>query len=145
MHDIPGPSKPTRAKQNIITPRLAAVLNKCKISDRDTVHLLTAVAECFQVNCSEFVINRTSIKKVRENIRKQTSETIKTNFLNFDLNFVVLHWDSKLLPDLLNRKNVERLPIIVTAPNVEKLLGIPPLISGAGKDICSAVHNTLQE
>lgn len=71
MHDIPGPSKPTRSKQNIITPHLAIVLDECKIRDRDAVHLLTAVAECFQVNCSEFEINMTSIKKARDKHRKQ--------------------------------------------------------------------------
>lgn len=45
MHDFLGLSKLKRAKQNIKTPRLLEAFDKCKISDRDAVHLLTASAE----------------------------------------------------------------------------------------------------
>lgn len=38
-----------------------------------------------------------------------------------------------------------RLPIVITAPNIKKLLGVHPLPSGTEKEICSAVHNALQE
>jgi hypothetical protein len=31
-----------RATKEIMTPRLSAALDKCKVSDRDAVHLLTA-------------------------------------------------------------------------------------------------------
>jgi hypothetical protein len=34
--------KPKRARKEILTPRLAATFHKCKISERESVHLLTA-------------------------------------------------------------------------------------------------------
>jgi len=41
-------------------------------------------------------------------------------------------WDSKLLPGLTGNDTVDRLPVIITAPNVEQLLGVPQLSSGKG-------------
>lgn len=37
--ESPGPSKIKRARKEIINHRLSAALDKCKISDRDAVHL----------------------------------------------------------------------------------------------------------
>ncbi|KAE9522774.1 hypothetical protein AGLY_016815 [Aphis glycines] len=140
-----GPSKIKRARKEIINHRLSAALNKCKISDRDAVHLLTAAAESINVNTSEYIINRSSIKRAREKCREQLSEAIKSNFLNVNLQYCVVHWDSKLLPGLTGRDTIDRLPVIITAPNVEQLLGVPQLSSGRGNEICSAVYNTLDD
>jgi len=107
---MPSSSKPIRAKKSIITSRLSAALDKCKISDRDAVHLLTAAAESFQVNCLEFTINRSIIKRAREHFRKQSSEAIKSTFIDQNLNYLIVHWDSKLLPDILSKESIDRLP-----------------------------------
>lgn len=40
---------------------------------------------------------------------------------------------------------VDRLPVIVTAPNVEQLLGVPILDSGTGYETSSAIYDTLEE
>jgi hypothetical protein len=90
LYNILRSSKLKRTRRNVITSHLSATLDKCKISDHDAVHLLPAIAESFQVCSSKFTINRTSIKKEREHIREQISETIKSTFLNLNLNFVVI-------------------------------------------------------
>jgi len=41
------------------------------------------------------------------------------------------------------KKIVDRLPVI--APNIEQLLGVPELSSGTGREISSAVYDTLHE
>jgi hypothetical protein len=56
-----------------------------------------------------------------------------------------VYWDSKLLPDLTRRDTIDRLPVIITAPYVEQLLGVLQLLSGSGNEICSAVYNTLNQ
>jgi hypothetical protein len=56
-----------------------------------------------------------------------------------------VHWDSKLLSDLTRRDTIDRLSVIITAPNVEQLLGVLQLPSGSGNEICSAVYNTLND
>ena len=95
------------------------------------------------MNCLEFTINRSTIKRAREHFRKQSSEAIKSTFIDQNLNYIIVHWDSKLLPDILSKEIIDRLPAIVLASNVEKLLGVPALNSGTGKEISSAVYNLL--
>lgn len=122
-----------------MTSRLSAVLDRCKINDRDAVHLLTAVAENFHVNCLEFTINGSTIKWFHEHFRKQSSEANKSTVIDQNFNYLIVHWDSKLLPDILSKENIDRLPVIVSASNVEKLLGVPALTSGTGEKISSVV------
>jgi len=141
----PKSPKNKRARKNILTARLSATLDRCKISDRDAVHILTSCLDAVNLNPLEFVINRTSIKRARENFRKKTSLDVKSKFYDLNLNFVVIHWDSKILPDITGKKNVDRLPVIATAPNIEQLLGVPELSSGTGREISSAVYDTLHE
>ncbi|KAL4131631.1 hypothetical protein QTP88_008916 [Uroleucon formosanum] len=119
------PIKNKRGRKEIMASRLASALDKCKVSDRDAVHLLIACAEVFNVNVNDYAINRSSVKRSRESF--------------------LVHWDSKILPNLIGTKNVDRLPVIITAPNVEQLLGVPHLSSGTGKEISSAVYDTLKD
>ncbi|XP_025405983.1 uncharacterized protein LOC112680175 [Sipha flava] len=139
---ITMPVKNKRGRKEIMNSRLASALDKCKVSDRDAVHLLIACVEVFNVDVKDYAISRSSIKRARESFRYQISSEIKTAFHQLNLNSVVVHWDSKILPNLIGTENVDRLPVIITAPNVEQLLGIPHLSSGTGKEISSAVYDT---
>jgi hypothetical protein len=141
----PGTSHSCRAKKGIINSRLSAALDKCKVSDRDAVHLLTAFVEGLSLNPSEYIINRTSIKNARERFRKQSAEKVKSDFSDKNVEFVVVHWDTKLLPDVSGQEKVDRLPVIVTAPGVEQLLGVPQLTSSSGGEISSAVFDSLEK
>lgn len=74
--DMPaGPS--TRGRMAFITPRILAALDKCKISDRSATHLIVAVAEALGRSVKELVLNRSSLKRSRENNRLVTSEKVK--------------------------------------------------------------------
>jgi hypothetical protein len=137
-----GPTKAKRAKKS---PRLSAVLDKCKINDRDCVYLLTAVLDTTSVDPSDIIINRTSIKSAREKYRQHIFNEMKNKFDHLDLKSLVLYWDSKFLPDITGKYKVDRFPIIVTAPNVEQLLGVPQLDSGTEHDISTAIYDTLEE
>lgn len=76
------PLKNKRCRKEIMTSRLASALDKCKVSDRDAVHLLIACAEVFNVNVNDYAINRSSIKRSRESFRYQISSEIKTHSIN---------------------------------------------------------------
>lgn len=54
---------------------------------------------------------------------------------------LVLHWDGKLLPDLVGRKKVERIAVLVSYNGTSKLLGAPKVLSGTGENIAAAVYN----
>jgi hypothetical protein len=47
---------------------------------------------------------------------------MKNKFDHLDLKSLVLHWDSKLLPDITGKYKLDWLLVIVTAANVEQLL-----------------------
>ncbi|KAK3924129.1 DNA-directed RNA polymerase subunit beta'' [Frankliniella fusca] len=53
---------------------------------------------------------------------------------------LVVHFDGKLFPSSEDAaKNADRLPIVVSGKNIEKLLGIPELVHGSGQCIADAV------
>jgi len=128
-----------------MTSRLCAALDKCKVSDRDAVHLLTACIESLSLNPASYIINRTSIRNSRESIRKEIAEKVHSDFVNLNVDFVIVHWDTKLLPGLTNQEKVDRLPVIVSTPNGEQLLGVPEIPSGTGSEISSAVYDCLEK
>lgn len=93
---------------------MAASLDRCKISDRDAVHILLATAESFGININELIINRTSVNSIRQRFRKNRIEALRVNFNPSQIGLCVVHWDGKLLPSLSEKKLVDRLPIIIS-------------------------------
>jgi hypothetical protein len=92
-----------------------------------------------------FMLSRSSIKRARENLRKEGNNKIKSNIFDLNLDFVVIHWYSKILPDIIGKANVDRFPIVAIAPSLEQLLGVPGLTGGTGLEISSAVYDNLHD
>lgn len=132
-----------RACKQILTPRLAAVLDKLKISSRDAVHIIIAVLDAVGASTSDFIINRNSIRQQRDELRKENSTNIVSTFTK-ESQPLTIHWDTKLLPSLTG-KTEDRLSIIATAPKVEHVLNMPDIPSGTGIEIASAIYDTLEE
>ena len=137
--------KLSRGRKQIITPRLVAALDKCKVSDRNAVHILAAVFEALDLEMNEVAINRSSIRRHRMQIRQEKAEIVKNEFKNICLDAPVIHWDGKLLPSLTDRENVDRLPIIISNGDTEQILKIPALESGTGRAQAEAIFETLCE
>ena len=136
--------KTKRARKELMTPRLATVLDKCKISERDTTHLLHAFLEAVNLDPSEYVINRTSCRKQRNVQREMIASSSKSVFLGSCPKGLTLHWDGKKFADN-SGKFVERISVLVTGTNIEQLLGVPELPSGCGSDIKEAVSDLVDE
>ncbi|XP_049307370.1 uncharacterized protein LOC125777157 [Bactrocera dorsalis] len=143
--DLLPQAKRKRGRRTIITPKLAAALDKCKISDRNAVHILAAAIEALGYNVENFAINRCSIHNFRENLREQKAAEIKNIFKDRKLHAATLHWDGKLLPALTGKETVDRLSVILSNCGTDQLLGIPSLQSGNGKKQATAVCETLAE
>ena len=58
---------------------------------------------------------------------------------------LVVHWDGKILPDILGLGEVDRLLVLVSGDGTEKLLGVPKLASGTGENGAQAVYMQLEE
>lgn len=84
-----GPPSYNQPSKQFITTKLVNVLDKCKVSDRDATHLLFATAKALGHKVDELVINRSSISRSREKLRKERStqlrEAFDTNFLKRQL------------------------------------------------------------
>lgn len=144
--DEPGPPPlKKRATQEFFTSKLAAAFDRCKISDRDAVHILYAVIEALGQQPDVLIINRSSIHRIRERLRQERTEQIREKFSLSEVKAVTVHWDGKLLPALTGKHLIDRLPIIVTGKDIEQLLGIPELSAGTGVDQASAVHQALED
>lgn len=135
----------TRGRKDIMTAKLSSALDRCKISDRDAVHIIIAVAEALKVEVSDLVVNRSSIKRYREKSRMILANTIRNTFSTSELNAIVVHWDGKLLPDLTRKQTVDRLPIVITNNGSEQLLGVPKLSQGTSKSQAEAIYQYLAE
>ncbi|XP_050535174.1 uncharacterized protein LOC126902191 [Daktulosphaira vitifoliae] len=132
-----------RGRKNILTDKLAAAFDRCRISDRDAVHILMATAESFGLDTSALIINKTSINNFRKRFRENRMKKISSNF-NLSACPCTIHWDGKLLLSLSGYQLVEILPIIVSNNNVEQLLDVPETSSGSGQSQAAAVYAALK-
>lgn len=56
---------------------------------------------------------------------------------------LVVHWDGKLLADLVGNTKVERIAILVSYDGTSEFLGAPKIPSSSGENIAAAVQNIL--
>lgn len=115
-----------------MTEKVAATFDKCFISDRNAVRILIAVAEACGCEIDNLIINKTSICYYRQQFRQKLAENIKTIFGTSELTAAVLHWDGKLLQQMLYVQKVDRMAIIISNEGNEQILSIPALKSGTG-------------
>ncbi|XP_050531470.1 uncharacterized protein LOC126900072 [Daktulosphaira vitifoliae] len=136
-------SSKTRGFITFMNPKLLSALDQCKISDRDAVHLIISTAEALGNNVSKLIINRSTIRRGRLFFsERKVNDIKKIKFL--DKNSLVLHWDGKLLPGIINRAKVDRLPILVSFEGVSQLLGFPKIESDSGENQVNAIFDLLQ-
>lgn len=57
----------------------------------------------------------------------------------------MLHWDGKLVPEMQGKERVDRLALVVTAENLEKLLGIPKVEDSSGERTAVAILDFLRK
>lgn len=88
-------------------------MNKCKISDRNAVHILTATAEALGNDVNKLIANRSSIRRARIKYRKERAEQIRRDYNLTKEEAVTIHWDGKLLPTLTGYGLVDRRLLMV--------------------------------
>lgn len=88
--------------------------------------IIEATIEALGHNTDEFSISKSSIHRIRTEMRRERAEAIKIDFQNKVPDTVTGHWDGKLLPALDSRKSKEeRLPIVISYDNNEQLIAVP--------------------
>lgn len=138
----PGPSNPKRSRGSIqiIDEKLVATLDKCMVSDRDALRIIIATLEAVGIDVSTLVLSKTSIWNSRQKLRELLADKIKELFTAKELRAAVLHWDGKLLTSLTSEEKVDRLAIVVSSGDCEKILSIPAIENGTGLMQASAIN-----
>lgn len=67
----------SRDSQQIITELLVSTLDKCKVSDREAMHLISTVANALGYDLNHLVLNRSSLQRVHRDLRQKKAEKIK--------------------------------------------------------------------
>lgn len=78
-------------------------------------------------------------------IREQKAMTIDKLFGEVKLTVVFIRWDSKLVSDTVSRKQIGRVPILVSNHTVEKLLSVPALPDGKGITVAEEIYGVLHD
>ncbi|XP_050338201.1 uncharacterized protein LOC126764549 [Bactrocera neohumeralis] len=136
-----------RGRKHFITPRLLSALDSAKVSDGKAMHILMATAEALGHCTSDLVVNRSTLHRLREEHRRKETQRIQESFIDklSDTQAMVVHWDGKVLPDLIGKIKVERIAVLVSYNGESKFLGAPKLISATGENIATAVFDTLSK
>lgn len=132
-----------RGRIEIISPGLAAILDRTKVSDRKAVLIVAETAKSFGQNVKDLTLNRSTMRRKRQYHRSIIYARLKDEFRADDL--LVVHWDGKMIGDLTGKMTIDRLPILVSAKGVSQLLVVEKLISSTGQAQAAAVHTALQE
>ena len=139
----PPQKKVSQEKQSVLTPELAALMDRMKLSARQAGALATGFAAVLGFNVSTLSTSPSTIYRQRTNLRKTMGEKIKSEF--YTSKPVQLHWDGKQLRDLTNLRKVDRLPILISEGGKEHLLAVAKLSTGTGASQAIAICETLEE
>ncbi len=136
-----------RGTKGLVTPEVAAALDRTNISDRKAAHIFSAMASTKQLgqDVEEPVISRSAIRRARMKHREAFTAEVKASF---DPKVpLILHWDGKIMDDFTipGHERVDRLPVLVSGKNVVKLLSVPKLHDGTATTTAHAILETLDE
>ncbi|XP_074096106.1 uncharacterized protein LOC141525489 [Cotesia typhae] len=140
-YEPPIPTK--RAKINVLTPEVVSALDRANVSSRNAMFIIAPVLSAVGIKIEDTTLSYRSIQRARMVQRKDIAQGLKDNFKTHDK--YVVHWDGKMLNDLIESKSVERLPVLLTAYGTEQLLGVPIMNSGTAVNQTSAILSTLSE
>lgn len=117
----------------IFTSSVVATLDRVNVSDRQAMFIVGSVAKALGTELDNVPLSRSTIRRKRNEKRETIAELDKASFC--PLFPLVLHWDGKLLPDIVSGvEKVDRVAIIVSGGGHEKLLAVPAITKGTAKN-----------
>lgn len=143
------PTPPKRGKcqckrpKAVIKSETAAALDRTKTSHRNAVFILSAFAKDNDLDLENLALNPTSIYRTVYHKRKTESTKSHDNFSHKGP--LTVHWDGKMLPTLTGKEKEDRLPVLVTGVEIEKILSVPAIESGSGKDQADSVYGCITD
>ena len=119
-------------ENDILTEEVCAALDRTKNNYRNAFYIVAPMYQSMDQNINKKACSVLTIRRRRMEVREKVAEEIKQSFKPEVT--LTIHWDGKLLPALTSKKKVDRLTILVSGEGISKLLGVPAIASGTGKD-----------
>ena len=129
-------------RKTVITPKVAAALDRSIISNRGAMTVLVPFASALGSNVDKLGLSYSTIRRQRCKHREEKAAEIR-EFFSPTIP-LTLHWDGKLMPSLTNDGTVDRLPIIVSGEGVLKLLAAP-ITDGKAEPTANTISNVVKE
>lgn len=77
-----------KLRKNIYTPRLIGALDKCGVTNRRAIHIVSATIAALDLNIRDYVLSRCTLDNYRKKIRKQiASSFVRNSGVLADFNF----------------------------------------------------------
>jgi hypothetical protein len=133
-------------KNIMLCDEITSAADRLKLSDNQTTMIVSAVIKAAGGNLEDFDISRSTTRRSRMCNRQKIAENVMESVRQHPPRFGALHWDGKLLKDVLGDSH-ERLAVLLSgAPEYPegKLLGVPALLNSKGQTQADATHDLLE-
>lgn len=132
------------SSESVVSPQLAAALDRTNVTSRKAAYILHAAASTYGQDLSSMPLSASSIHRSRSQHRRKAAAQAKATFVSTGP--LVIHFDGKLLPAISGGPEREdRVAILVTGYEMEKILAIPKVAQGTGEQVARAATEALQE
>lgn len=91
---------------NLITLKLVAALDQCKLSVRISVYVIQAESETSRHDVGSLVIN------ICDALRNKRTKILKISFRNYFPNYLTVHWGRKFLQTLNSESRVVTIRLL---------------------------------
>ena len=139
--------KPRFLPDMLSSPDVSSVLDRINLSDRKFTILAAAIAKAVGEDLMSSALSRSTVRRRRQEHRSVIDSHIREEFQSSEKPSLVVHWDGKVMKDSTNmddrRSNTDRLAVVVSGCDVEKVLGIIKLPSGSGQAQAKATFQLL--
>jgi hypothetical protein len=136
-----NPTKDERSQ--ILTKHVTSALDRNKTSDREAVRILVPLAAALGHDPSSLALSRSTIRRMRKKARREQGDALRAEFVPHCS--LIIHWDGKILSEIVGMGHVEHLPVLVSGQGVDKLLGVPKLPTGTAEHAANAVFAAVEQ
>ena len=135
------------SSRNIISPEVAAALDRTNTSNRKATFIIAATAQALGCSASQCAISPNTIRNARLEHRSAAGAAIKQQVAaSASTGPLVVHRDSKLLPSGTGREKAERLAVLVSGDGIRlddeapsQLLAVPIIPAATGEAQAAAI------
>ncbi|CAG5071946.1 Protein of unknown function [Cotesia congregata] len=99
-------------KIDVMNAELASALDRANISNGDSTYVLTAAYKSIGINIETLNLSCSTIRRARIMYRQSITELLKDEFKIEDR--YIVHWDEKILTDIVDPKSVDRIAILLS-------------------------------